>query len=172
MAENPRDTMRGVVSRVGGNLVERFEARTSVRLPAILFVDRTSADACILDISSRGLMLQTDHPLRVGHIIELRHGAQSLVGSVKWTRGRRAGIRLGGRIAVQVFLRGEADFALVPLAPPHQRRHGVWGVSGAVDWMVQHFQWLVLAAFVAGGAILAAQTVSKVLDPLGSIRLG
>lgn len=172
MTDRPTGDMRGMASRVGSSIVERFEPRTRVRLQASLFVDHTSADACILDISSRGLMLETGHPLRVGNIVEVRHGQQSLVGNVKWIQGRRVGVRLGGRIAVQAFLRGDADFALVRPSPSRQLHHGAPNLAGIVDWIFRHFQWLVLVALVAVAAVVASEMVSKVLSPLDSIRLG
>lgn len=164
--------VRGMVSRIGDNIVERFEPRTRVRLQVSLFVDHASADAYILDISSRGLMLETDHPLRVGNIIEVRHGQQSLVGNVRWIQGQRAGVRLGGRIAVQAFLRGDADFALVRPPTSRQLHHGTPNLAGIVDWMLHRFQWLVLVAIAVGAAVVASEMASKFLSPLGSIRLG
>jgi hypothetical protein len=117
-------------------------------------------------------MLATDHPLRVGNIIEVRHGQQSLVGHVKWIQGQRVGVRLGGRIAVKAFLHGDADFALVLPSQSRQRHQAAWNLAGIVDWIVHHFQWLVLLALVVGAAVVASEMVSKILSPLGSIRLG
>jgi len=50
-------------------------------------------DACILNISTRGMMLQAADPPGRGSYLEIRRGAQVIVARVMWTRSHRFGIK-------------------------------------------------------------------------------
>ena len=50
-------------------------------------------DARILNLSSRGLMLQTDRPPERGAYLEVRRGAHVIVARVVWTEARRVGLK-------------------------------------------------------------------------------
>jgi hypothetical protein len=156
---------------IGASLIERFEPRVKVSIPAQIFVARTSAAAVIVNISSRGVMLQTAQSLHVGNIVDIRRGTQSLVGAVRWVRGQQAGVRLQGRIAVQAYLRGDADFVLVPARPAGQERRKLDGGFGPVDGIFAHFEWVVLLAMAVGAVAVLSSLLSRALGPLGSIHL-
>ena len=49
-------------------------------------------DACILDISSRGLMVQAATPPEKGSYLELRRGARIIIGRVVWSSNHRFGL--------------------------------------------------------------------------------
>ncbi len=50
-------------------------------------------DTCILNISSRGMMMQAADPPVRGSYLEIRRGALVIVAKVMWTRGHRLGVR-------------------------------------------------------------------------------
>lgn len=158
-------------SFAGASLIERFESRAKASIPAQIFVTRKPADAVIMNISSRGVMLQTSQSLQVGNIVDIRRGTQSLVGTVRWVRGQQAGVRLQGRIVVQAYLRGDADFALVPARPAGQQRRNFDGGFAPVDWMFAHFEWVILLAMAGGAVAVLSGFLNRALGPLGSMHL-
>lgn len=50
-------------------------------------------DACILNVSSRGLMIHSAVCARPGSQVELRGGSQVIRARVVWSKGQRAGLR-------------------------------------------------------------------------------
>ena len=69
-------------------------------VPARLRVDDGWADATILNLSNRGLMLRAPVTLARGHVIELRRGTHVLVARVMWSDGHRCGAQAQGVIPV------------------------------------------------------------------------
>jgi hypothetical protein len=68
---------------------------------------RTSAgwsDVCILNISSRGLLIHSGRAFPQGSIIELRHLDHVIVGRVVWRRGAKVGLQAEDRLAVDQIL--------------------------------------------------------------------
>lgn len=63
------------------------------------------SDACILNVSSRGLLINASAaPAAKGSKIELRHGAHVIVAEVVWRKGRRAGLRSEQRVPVEEIM--------------------------------------------------------------------
>ena len=62
-------------------------------LPARLRVGARWTDVCILNISSRGLMIRTASLLGANNVIELRRGDQVIFARVVWRIGARAGLQ-------------------------------------------------------------------------------
>jgi hypothetical protein len=68
---------------------------------------RTSAgwsDVCVLNISSRGLLIHSSRAFPQGSIIELRHLDHVIIGRVVWRRGAKAGLQAEDRLAVDQIL--------------------------------------------------------------------
>ena len=62
-------------------------------------------DACILNVSSRGLMINAPAALAVqGSTIELWHGDHLIVATVVWRKGSRAGLHAEERVPVDEIL--------------------------------------------------------------------
>ena len=59
------------------------------------------SDACILNISSRGLMIHSGRPLMHGAEVEIRRGDHIIVARVVWGDGGRAGLRSDDRVPVE-----------------------------------------------------------------------
>jgi hypothetical protein len=62
------------------------------------------SDACILNISSRGLMIRSRRPAARGSLIELRHGDHAIVGRVVWSDGAHAGLQAEERVPIEQIL--------------------------------------------------------------------
>jgi hypothetical protein len=62
------------------------------------------SDACILNISSRGLLVRSGRPAVRGSVIELRHRDYAIVGRVVWSDGAHAGLQAEERVPVEQIL--------------------------------------------------------------------
>ncbi|MFP5330165.1 MAG: hypothetical protein ACLGHC_08545 [Alphaproteobacteria bacterium] len=79
----------------------------SVVLPARVFTGRGWDDACILNLSSRGLMVYSLAPAQPGSYVELRRGGQEITARVVWRSDKRMGLVTRDRIPVAQVISGE-----------------------------------------------------------------
>jgi hypothetical protein len=82
-------------------------------LPARIRSGAGWADACILNISSRGLMVYTNGAAKPGTVIELRRGAQIVIARVIWRQNQRVGLASQGDLPVQDIISSETAAAAV-----------------------------------------------------------
>ena len=80
------------------------ELRRRVVMPARLRSRCGWTDACILNISSHGLMIHSALAGPQGSVVELRRGEHVIVARVVWQDGARAGLRSEDRLAVEDIL--------------------------------------------------------------------
>lgn len=84
------------------------------------------SDACILNVSSRGLMINAPTVVALqGNVIELWHGEHVIVGTIMWKKGTRAGLQSEGRVPVDDILALNQGSALQLTAgawPQNERR--------------------------------------------------
>ena len=89
---------------------------------------RTSAgwgDACILNVSSRGLLIYSNRAAPADGQVELRHGEYLIAAHVVWRNGQRIGLAVEERLPVEeiVTLACSAGLTAVTLnGPPRERR--------------------------------------------------
>lgn len=113
------------------------ELRRRVVLPARLRNGASWSDACILNLSSRGLMIQSARAGDEGTLLELRRGDHVIVARVVWRSGAKAGLRAEERIPVEEILTvaqssefqlravdGKNDRRKVPRSAEKSRQHG------------------------------------------------
>lgn len=80
------------------------ELRRRVMMPARVRVAAGWSDACILNLSSRGLMIKaTPAALRSGQI-ELWHQEHMIIATIVWREGTRAGLRAEGPLPVEEIM--------------------------------------------------------------------
>ena len=79
------------------------------------------SDACILNVSSHGLLINatTAGAAATGSMIELWHGEHLIVGEVVWRKGTRAGLRTDQRVPVE-------EIMAIGNAPALQLTAGDW----------------------------------------------
>jgi hypothetical protein len=65
------------------------------------------SDACILNISSRGLMIYSNAPAQLGSFIELRRGDQLVIARVVWRQNQRIGLSSQDRLPVEQIISSE-----------------------------------------------------------------
>jgi len=80
------------------------ELRRRVVVPARLRHGASWSDACILNISSRGLMIHSGRPLAQGVTVEIRRGDHVIVAQVMWRDGARAGLRSEQRVPMEAIV--------------------------------------------------------------------
>ena len=73
-------------------------------MPARLRHGSSWSDACILNISSRGLMIHTGRPVAQGTEVEICRGDHVIVARVVWRDGSRAGLQADDRLPVEEIL--------------------------------------------------------------------
>lgn len=148
----------------------RIEERTKVMVRARLFAGQGERDACILDISTRGLSATSASPPARGEFVELRIGKNNLVGLVKWSGERRFGIAFRERISVIAAISGEGDLVMqtrqrARRQGPDRRRAEVQPGRG------RKLEFLVLAAAGVVAAIVLTGMVGSALDSLDTVGL-
>ena len=80
------------------------ELRCRVILPARMRTGAGWSDACILNVSSRGLQIHASRCTPMGSSVELWHGDRVIAAKVVWRNGPRAGLHSEERIPVEEVL--------------------------------------------------------------------
>lgn len=91
------------------------------------------SDACILNVSSRGLLIQTARPVAEGSVVEILRGDHLIMARVMWSNAGRSGLRSEERLPVEDILSIEQSRALQLIASEgvlHDRRKDGRGVAG------------------------------------------
>jgi hypothetical protein len=136
-------------------------------LPARMRSSSGWSDACILNISSRGLLIYSAQSADPGSFVEIRRGGQLVVARVVWRKNRRIGLSSPDPVRIQDIISTETavsavqstldskrvDRRLVPRDANRSRSH-----ARAMEFMVM----------VLGGTALVAAAVACVVDSLGA----
>lgn len=80
------------------------EPRKSVWIPSRMQADRVWVDVCIHNISSRGLLVQTEQPPQPGTYIDIRRGTQIIIGRAVWRRDKFFGVRTQERLNIDSII--------------------------------------------------------------------
>lgn len=100
------------------------ELRRRVVVPARLRHGASWSDACILNISSRGLMIHSGRPMVEGTQVEVRRGDHVILARVMWRDGGRAGLRAEERVPVEeIMTLGQSLSLQLTAANRERRRH-------------------------------------------------
>ena len=102
--------------------IERKDPRIKVVVRVRMRAGAMPSDACIRDVSSRGLLVQAGAPPVRGTLIELVGPFAPIVGRVVWTKGHRFGVQTQDRINVSALISGKLDRRKTDLDGAFQRR--------------------------------------------------
>ncbi|QNN64138.1 hypothetical protein H9L12_07015 [Sphingomonas rhizophila] len=102
MNENKRSG--GLGSRLERLTMKAREERRKVLIRARMRAPDGWHDACILNVSSRGLMVQAAQPAERGTYLEIRRGAHVIVGRVVWSGKHRLGLPAQDRLPVEALI--------------------------------------------------------------------
>ena len=150
------------------------ELRRRVVLPARMRMDSSWCDACILNISSRGLMIQLSRGAPNGDMVELRRGHHVIVARVVWRDGSRAGWHSDDRLPVEEILSLSQTPALQLTAagafvdrrkqPRREHEHS--------RWRARWFEFASVTAVGAGLAAIMFSIVESALSkPMDAVRV-
>jgi hypothetical protein len=98
------------------------ELRRRVGVPARLRHGASWSDTCILNLSSRGLMIHTSQQVSPGTAVEIRRGDHVIVARVVWRSGGRAGLQAEERVPVAEIMTVGQSIALQLTAGGGDRR--------------------------------------------------
>ena len=90
----------------GRGALKPREERRNVVLQARIRADRGWGDACILNLSSQGMLLYSAQPAKLGSVVEIRRGEQAIIARVVWRENNRIGLRSQGRLQLQQVVAG------------------------------------------------------------------
>lgn len=146
----------------------RVEPRVRAMVRARLRDSTGERDVCIIDVSSRGLLLTTASPPGRGEFVELIIGPNRLTALVKWSGERRFGLSLRERVNIAAMVQGGLGSLVLattsgtagPKGTPWAALVGnpqVWARAG-------QFAMLMAAVLVAG--FLLTELVSTGLEPM------
>jgi hypothetical protein len=154
------------------------EPRRKVMLKARMRIGAAWRDACILDLSTRGLMIQATEPVRGGSYIEIRRGRHVIIARVMWTRDRRCGLLTQDPLPTEAIIsEPDRSQACGAVAPQIERRVDRTPAQRAFDheqsrWRSRALQFALVV--IAGGTCgtIAYGTVSEALSrPLVAVEL-
>ncbi len=135
------------------------ELRRRVVVAARLRHGAAWTDACILNVSSRGLMIHTGRQIAKGTQVEVRRGDHVIIARVVWRDGGRAGLRAEDRVPVEdIMTFGQSSaLQLTAASPAERRKHPRLPERSRLHGRAMEF-----AAVIAIGASLAAGGLSMV----------
>ncbi|PLK26084.1 hypothetical protein [Novosphingobium sp. TH158] len=110
---------------------DRIEPRHKVLMRGRLHGSGFARDVCVLDASSRGLLLTLAVPPARGEMIDIMVNGHTLFGQVEWSNGRRMGMRFRERIDVLAFIAGETGPLALRRQPAGKASHSP---AFAIDW--------------------------------------
>jgi hypothetical protein len=127
-----------------------------VLVPARLRHGSSWSDACILNVSSRGLMIPTGRPISHGSRVEIRRGEHVIVARVVWRDGGRAGLRAEDRVPVQdIITLGQSPALQLAAEQGDRRKHPRPEGRNRLRGRAFEFAGVVLMAVVLTGAGLS-----------------
>ena len=159
----------GMSARSSPKLEKPRELRRRVVVPARLRHGTSWSDACILNISSRGLMIHTGRPIVQGTEVELRRGDHVIVARVVWRAGARAGLRAEDKLPIEeIVTLGKSPALQLTAARGERRKHPrPEEASRARARSIEFAGVVIVAASLAGAGFTMVQ--SAFARPLAAV---
>lgn len=149
------------------------EERRNVLIPARLKLECGWHDARIINISSRGMMLQTSVPPSRGTYVELHRGPHLVIARVVWANQNRFGIRAQDRLPVDAIISPSQAAQAVPVSgaasgnsPQVERRRRPRSTAEMHELSRQRsraFEFACQLAIAGSAVLLAACAAQQVL---------
>ena len=148
------------------------EWRRRVSIPAKVRHGVSWSDGHILNISSRGLLLQYGRPLALGSTVELRKDEKTILATVVWREGYRTGLKFPGPIPIVDLIppdkAGNADAGDAALAKA-QRRSTQRDAEQSRE-LGRKLEFLVIGLFAAAMILaIGAMAASVLFKPLARV---
>ena len=138
-------------------------------MPARLRHGASWSDGCILNVSSRGLMIHTGRPIARGTEVEIRRGDHVIVARVMWREGARAGLKAEERVPIEeIVTLGKSPALQLTAAGGERRKHPRPEERSRMRGRSVEFAGvLVIAASLAGAGFTMVQ--SAFARPLAAV---
>ena len=143
-------------------------------LPARLRSGAAWTDACILNVSSRGMLIHTSRAIPQGSVVELRRGIYVIEARVMWRKGARTGLRAEDRVPVDdILLLGQSPALQLTAADPRfvERRTRPRPDRRDSRLRGRAFEFasvaLIAAVLAAGAPAMVEQAMAK---PIAAVR--
>jgi hypothetical protein len=150
------------------------EPRRTVFLPARLRETAGWCDAVVRNVSSRGMLLESDEPPARGSYIEVRRASMTIVGRVVWRRDRLVGVRAQDRIDIDLLVSGRPATAACPgehideIHAPARVAARTWENSRALGgWMERS---ALIAIALAAAAVAADRVYATLATPFATVQ--
>lgn len=150
------------------------ELRRRVVIPARIRAGAQWSDACILNISSRGLMIQSHRAGVEGSIVELHRGDHVIIARIVWREGSRAGLQSDERVPVEQIMSLSQSSSLRLVASdgvlidrrrrPRRAQADARSRGRAIEFAGTA---AILIVFALGAVAMAQQAL---VDPLGKVE--
>ena len=154
-----------------GALRPREERRTVV-LQARLRGDRGWGDACILNLSSGGLLIYSTAAARPGSYVELCRGEQVIVARVVWRNNQRIGLCSREPLSIEVVISGGKSVLALQLGASkidleRRRRQRPPDRARTIGRFAEFASIVVIGSVLAGAAY--ATVVDTLQQPLAAV---
>jgi hypothetical protein len=140
------------------------EARRRVIIPARMRIDGQWVDVSIRNISSRGLMLHSEHAVPRGTYVEIRRDVHTIVGRAVWRDGRNFGLYAQDRINIDAVIDGPRATGGARINGQPERRHRTRDAGETRAWSAK----LQYGTLAACGVIAAVALAAEVFDTLAA----
>jgi hypothetical protein len=154
------------------------DPRKKVFLPSRMRTGAAWVDACIHNVSARGLLVASDEAPRPGSYVEIRRGRNIIIGRAVWTKDRFFGVRTQDPIDLPALQREPRTDVDRPDGKVERRREERFRQDAATARTLERnraisraaqFVLVASAATVASAAIAAA-VYNRLAAPLDRIQ--
>jgi hypothetical protein len=149
------------------------EPRQKVLIKARMRVGASWADACILNLSSRGMLVQSGSAPQRGNYLEIRRGRHVVVARVVWSFDERFGVETQQSVSAEDLIRetDNSSTATRPVAEERRVAPRYGEKSEARRQRGRVFEFGSLALFGIASAFLLFATVHELLGrPLSALE--
>jgi hypothetical protein len=149
------------------------EERRRVMLPARMRSSTGWSDACILNISTRGLLIYALGSADPGSFVEIRRGNQLVVARVVWRQNQRIGLQTPDPVRIAEIISSDTAEAaaavpvIVPVKPDRRKIDRDWENSRAFGRAVEFLALVVIA--LALGALVSAYVLDILSQPVSRV---
>ncbi|QNM83436.1 hypothetical protein H8M03_03620 [Sphingomonas sabuli] len=140
-------------------------------LPARMRSASGWSDACILNISPRGLLVYSTGGAKPGSFVEIRRGTQLVVARVVWRQNQRMGLSSTDPFRVEDIISNEVAAAAVQATTRMAERRVIPRTADDNRLRARAFEFLCIAAFavaLTGSVVFYAYEVMAA--PLAAVR--
>ncbi|WP_310532637.1 hypothetical protein [Novosphingobium sp.] len=148
---------------------DRIEPRHKVLMRGRLHGSGFARDVCLLDASSRGLLLTLAQPPARGEMIDILVNGHTLFGQVEWSKGRRMGLRFRERIDVLALISGDSGPLDLKRAQAVRARRSPAMALDLSRFVAHRMQFVVAIGLMAIGAWFLFDLVRRSVGALDDV---